>query len=173
MAQPLDELFGHVPERPHSSSQPLDQARDMPPYHRMMVRVVLILLVPGAAGAELHEHQKNSWLSAPHIPRATGQPGGRGRCPGRPRGQRQRKETLGETSWYPSTHEAAPPGCPGASTRAPRAARPLRSCTPTAASMARIRSVLLLALTLPAHAIAPVGKHLALLSEMRRAGTLA
>ena len=41
----FDELFGHVPERPHSSSQPLDQARDMPPYHRMMVRVVLILLM--------------------------------------------------------------------------------------------------------------------------------
>ena len=95
----FDELFGHVPERPHSSSQPLDQARDMPPYHRMMVRVVLILLMPGAAGAELHEHQKNSWLSAPHIPRATGQPGGCGRCPGHPRGRRQRKETLGETSW--------------------------------------------------------------------------
>ena len=54
----FDELFGHVPERPHSSSQPLDQARDMPPYHRMMVRVVLILLMPGAAGAELHEGQK-------------------------------------------------------------------------------------------------------------------
>ena len=50
----FDELFGHVPERPHSSSQPLDQARDMPPYHRMMVRVVLILLMPGAAGAELN-----------------------------------------------------------------------------------------------------------------------
>ena len=42
----FDELFGHVPERPHSSSQPLDQARDMPPYHRMMVRVVLFLLMP-------------------------------------------------------------------------------------------------------------------------------
>ena len=95
----FDELFGHVPERPHSSSQPLDQARDMPPYHRMMVRVVLILLMPGAAGAELHEHQKNSWLRAPHTPRAIGQPGGRGRCPGRPRGQRQRKVFLGETSW--------------------------------------------------------------------------
>ena len=51
----FDELFGHVPERPHSSSLPLDQARNMPPYHRMMVRVVLILLMPGAAGAELHE----------------------------------------------------------------------------------------------------------------------
>ena len=63
----FDELFGHVPERPHSSSQPLDQARDMPPYHRMMVRVVLILLMPGAAGAELHEGQKNSWLWAPHT----------------------------------------------------------------------------------------------------------
>ena len=89
----FDELFGHVPERPHSSSQPLDQARDMPPYHRMMVRVVLILLMPGAAGAELHEGQKNSWLWAPHTPRATRQPGGRGRCPGRPRGQRQTKQT--------------------------------------------------------------------------------
>ena len=58
----FDELFGHVPERPHSSSQPLDQARNMPPYHRMMVRVVLILLMPGAAAAELHEGQKNSLL---------------------------------------------------------------------------------------------------------------
>ena len=54
----FDELFGHVPEWPHSSSQPLYQARDMPPYHRMMVRVVLILLMPGAAGAELHEGQR-------------------------------------------------------------------------------------------------------------------
>ena len=95
----FDELFGHVPEWPHSSSEPLDQARDMPPYHRMMVRVVLILLMSGAAGAELHEGQKNSWLWAPHTPRATRQPGGRGRCPGRPRGQRQRKDFLGETSW--------------------------------------------------------------------------
>ena len=42
----FDELFGHVPERPHSSSSPLDQARDMPPNHRMMVRVVLFLLMP-------------------------------------------------------------------------------------------------------------------------------
>ena len=42
----FDELFGHVPERPHSSSQPLDQTRDMPPNHRMMVRVVLFLLMP-------------------------------------------------------------------------------------------------------------------------------
>ena len=42
----FDELFGHVPERPHSSSQPLDQTRDMPPNHRMMVRVVLFLLKP-------------------------------------------------------------------------------------------------------------------------------
>lgn len=54
----FDELFGHVPERPHSSSQPLDQARDMPPYHRMMVRVVLILLMPGAAGAECTRAKK-------------------------------------------------------------------------------------------------------------------
>ena len=115
----FDELFGHVPERPHSSSQPLDQARDMPPYHRMMVRVVLILLMPGAAGAELHEGQKNSWLWAPHTPRATGQPGGCGRCPGRPRGQRKRKEISKQTSWYPPlpprvinfANATTPPNC--------------------------------------------------------------
>ena len=94
----FDELFGHVPERPHSSSQPLDQARDMPPYHRMMVRVVLFLLMPVQPVRSCTSTKKIAGYRLQTSLERLGSPAGAGGA--RVARSRLTKDLLGQINWY-------------------------------------------------------------------------